>query len=219
MNILCNVTPLADNFEALLEAQLTSLYHVALRYERDPMLAQDLVHDTAVRALRFRHRFERGSNFKAWIYTILVNTFIHRYRRQKREKEILEGVTRDDVESQLRSDASQIRAAEPEQAYLHQFLSDDVSLALDNLSEEFRAVVVLCDIEGLSYRDIATILMCPVGTVMSRLYRARRMLERRLAHVAHQRGIVKSHASSLSAADACAQGVANIHAFRRRKHG
>src|SRR4051812_3769918 len=99
-------SPLSDEFEALLESQLDGLYSTALRYTRDPAQAEDLVHDTAVRALRFRDRFEMGSNFKAWIYTILTNTFIHRYRRQKREREILEGPSRDDVERQLRSETA-----------------------------------------------------------------------------------------------------------------
>src|SRR5262245_25010936 len=86
-----------NDFEALIEQHLDGRYGAALRYTRNPAHAEDLVQDTVVRALRFRDRFEMGTNFKAWIFTILTNTFIHRYRRSKREREILEGHTRHDV--------------------------------------------------------------------------------------------------------------------------
>lgn len=212
--------PEIDEFEGLLEAQLDGLYSVALRYTRDPAQAEDLVHDTAVRALRFRDRFEPGSNFKAWIYTILTNTFIHRYRRQKREREILEGASRDDVERQLRSESARDLAREPEHAYLEQLLSDDVIAALDELPEDFRTVVVLCDIEGLSYKDIADVLQCPVGTVMSRLYRARRLLERKLANLAVERGILKPGSQTAPEdEEEVEEPILDINAFRRRKHG
>ena len=219
MTLFRKKTPVLDEFETLLESQLDGLYSVALRYTRDPAQAEDLVHDTAVRALRFRDRFERGSNFKAWIYTILTNTFIHRYRRQKREREILEGASRDDVERQLRSESARDLAREPESAYLEQLLSDDVIRALDDLPEDFRTVVVLCDIEGLSYKDIADVLKCPVGTVMSRLYRARRLLERKLAVLAVERGILRPGAQAAEPVETEEPGVLDINAFRRRKHG
>ncbi len=93
-----------DEFEALIETHLDGLFGVALRYTRDRALAEDLVQDTVVRALRFRDRFEPGTNFKAWVYTILTHTFIHRYRRQKREREILDGQNRGDVDRQLHSE-------------------------------------------------------------------------------------------------------------------
>ena len=207
-----------DEFEASLENQLESMYSVALRYTRNPAQAEDLVHDTAVRALRFRNRFEPGTNFKAWIYTILTNTFIHRYRRQKREREILEGSTRGDVERQLRSDEARAWAEEPEQTYLERFLSDDVIRALDELPEDFRLVVVLCDIEGLSYKEISDVLNCPVGTVMSRLYRARRLLERKLATLAVERGILKPGSKPTEEIEE-EDAVLDINTFRRRKHG
>lgn len=219
MTLFRKKNPVLDEFETLLESQLDGLYSVALRYTRDPAQAEDLVHDTAVRALRFRDRFERGSNFKAWIYTILTNTFIHRYRRQKREREILEGASRDDVERQLRSESARDLAREPESAYLEQLLSDDVIRALDDLPEDFRTVVVLCDIEGLSYKDIADVLKCPVGTVMSRLYRARRLLERKLAVLAVERGILRPGAQVAAPVEDEEPGVLDINSFRRRKHG
>ncbi|MEK7705869.1 MAG: sigma-70 family RNA polymerase sigma factor [Myxococcota bacterium] len=208
-----------DEFEDLIGKHLDGLYGAALRFTRNSAQAEDLVQDTVVRALRFRERFEPGTNFRAWIFTILTNTFIHRYRRQKREREALEGVRREDVARELRSERSEQQALEPENTYLDGMLSDDVLAALDSLPEEFRAVVVLCDIEGLAYKDIAEAVECPVGTVMSRLYRGRRMLEDKLLGVAIERGIVKGHAGGKTESSVAEPDVLDIAAYRRRKNG
>lgn len=183
-----------DSFETLLGEQLDGLYIVALRYTRDTHLAQDLVHDTALRALRFRDKFEPGTNFRAWVYTILTNTFIHRYRRQKREREILEGTSRTDVATQMESEQTRQKASQPEQSYLEAQLSDDTERALASLQPEFRAVVMMCDIQGKSYKEIALATKVPVGTVMSRLHRARRLLSGKLVGLAKEQGIVRSDA-------------------------
>ena len=202
--------PLPAEFESLVESHLDGMFRVALRYTREPGLAEDLVHDTVVRALRFRERFAAGSNFKAWIYTILTNTFIHRYRRQKREQHLLQGQSREDIERQLRSEDARRLAEAPEHTYLDQLLSDDVVAALDALPDDFRAVVVLCDIEGLSYKEIAEALDCPVGTVMSRLYRGRRLLEKRLERLAVEMGILKI---------ASEETVVRLEDYQRRTKG
>jgi RNA polymerase sigma-70 factor (ECF subfamily) len=205
-----------QEFDGLVESNLDGLYRVALRYTRDPARAEDLVQDTVVRALRFREHFELGTNFKAWIYTVLTHTFIHGYRRRKREREILEGVSREDVERQLRSESTELALTRPEEVYLDRLLSDDVVHALDALPEEFRMVVVLCDVEGLSYREIAETLDCPVGTVMSRLYRGRRLLEEKLYHLARERGVVREEQETPPAPQ---RSVVDLHAFRRRRDG
>jgi RNA polymerase sigma-70 factor (ECF subfamily) len=201
-----------DEFENLIETHLDGMYRVALRYTRDPASAEDLVQDTVVRALRFRDRFELGTNFKAWIYTVLTNTFIHRYRRQKHEREILEGQSRTDVDRQLRSEEAREALARPEKHYLDRLLSDDVVHALDSLPEEFRTVIVLCDLEGLSYKEIADVADIPVGTVMSRLYRGRRILEGKLYDFAVERGIVKGRPDKNDR-------VVELRAYKRRKDG
>jgi RNA polymerase sigma-70 factor (ECF subfamily) len=201
-----------DEFQALIETHLDGMFRVALRYTRDKAQAEDLVHDTIVRALRFQDRFERGTNFKAWIYTVLTHTFIHKYRRSKREREILEGASQEDVASQLRSDQARDLAANPEVAYVDHMLSDDVVKALDGIPEDFRSVVVLCDLEGLSYKEIAEAVDVPVGTVMSRLYRGRRLLEQKLAGLAAERGIIPQ--SRVRSPD-----VLDLQDFRRRKSG
>ncbi|MEM6533763.1 MAG: sigma-70 family RNA polymerase sigma factor [Myxococcota bacterium] len=204
-----------DEFGELIEQHMDGMYRVALRYTRQPAAAEDLVHDTVVRALRFRDRFEMGTNFKAWIYTILTHTFIHRYRRQKREREILDGATRDDVARNLRSDEARRMCEAPERSYFKDLLSDDVVHALDDLPEDFRKVVVLCDIEGLSYKEIADVVGCPVGTVMSRLYRGRRILEEKLVGLAVEQGIVRSTEEAVPEDPA----VLDLKSYRRRRTG
>ena len=204
-----------DEFEGLIESHLDGMYRVAMRYARDPAAAEDLVQDTVVRALRFRDHFELGTNFKAWIYTVLTHTFIHKYRRQKREREVLEGTSRADVDRQLRSEASREALEKPEKVYLQSLLSDDVVHALDSLPEEFRTVIVLCDLEGLSYKEIADVADIPVGTVMSRLYRGRRVLEKKLLGLAVERGIVKGKDGE----ESDQRGVVELRAYKRRKDG
>lgn len=207
----------SDEFDLLIEQHLDGLYGAALRYTRDPTQAQDLVHDTVVRALRFRQRFEMGTNFRAWVYTILTNTFIHRYRRHKREREILEGNSRYDVDERLHSQASRDASERPEQSYMRRLFSDDVLAALDSLPEDFRTVVVLCDVEGLSYKEIAEAIDRPVGTVMSRLYRGRRQLEKKLEGVARERGILTS--KDEISAPMNDRDVVDLSSYKRRKCG
>lgn len=221
-----------QRFEDLLSNHLSGMYRVALGLTKNPVLAEDLVHDTCVRALRFQDRFEMGTHFKAWIYTVLHHTFIHRYRRKKREREILEGTTRADVQRQLNSEVSAQAAADPENSFLDRMLSDDVLVALESLSEDYRTVVTLCDLEGLSYKEIAEIIDVPVGTVMSRLYRGRRILQKKLRHVALERGIIKTpklapkvaneepaqgEAADVHGNDVSAQTIVDMRKYRRQQ--
>lgn len=184
-------TPLAE----LVTAHLPMLRMMALRYTRSSSLADDLVHDTVVRALRFASSFVIGTNFRAWIGTVMANSFINRYRRQKREREILQGSSRDDVLAQLRSESAFEAATHPEQHLARNLLSDTVLRALAQVPEEFRAAVVLCDVECLSYRDAASALGCPIGTIMSRLHRGRRLLKTKLAPEAERLGLGAAHAA------------------------
>ncbi len=200
-----------NDFHDLIESNLDGMYGVALRYTRDPQKAQDLVQDTVVRALRFQDRFEMGTNFKAWVYTILTRSFIHKYRRSKREREILDGVSRGDVVTRFHSEESKQASSQPEATYLQNVLSDDVLHALEELPEDFRTVVVLCDIEGLSYKDIAQVVDRPVGTVMSRLYRGRRLLERKLRSTAIEQGIIRSEPQKDP------EEIITLSEFRRQK--
>ena len=182
---------------------LNALYGVALRLTRNPRDAEDLVQDTVLRAYRYWHKFERGTNCKAWLFKILTNTFINRYHRTKRDRDHLASVrpswphshaphgdeeaATQDILSHEVTEASR----DPEGALASRLLSDDVIRALEALPPEFRLAVLLCDVEEFSYKEIAEIMDCPVGTVMSRLFRGRRLLQRSLHDYAVEQGIIK----------------------------
>jgi RNA polymerase sigma-70 factor (ECF subfamily) len=170
-----------EEFEAEALKHLDALYGSALRFTRDPRDAEDLVQDVFVRACRFLDRFEPGTNLKAWLFRILANTFINRYRRTTRERSLVDGPGREQVTDQLHSPDAAERAEQPERALLDRLVSDEVLAALDAVPIDFRMVVILSDIQDFSYKEIAEILDVPVGTVMSRLYRGRRILQRALA--------------------------------------
>ena len=138
--------------------------------------AEDLVQEAVMRAWVFWHRFEPGTNGRAWMHRILLNTFINGYRKRRREREVLTQVHA--VETHARRSTEQ-RAFTPGES-----LSDEVHAALWRLPEDFRRVIVLVDLEDKSYRDAARAMGCPIGTVMSRLHRARRAMQRELASYA-----------------------------------
>ena len=169
---------------------LDVLYGVALRYTRDPRDAEDLVQDTILAAFRFFGSFEQGSNCKAWLFKILTNTFINKYRRRVREREVRDQLVDEEAPS-LISEESRAASRDPERFLSAGLLSDDVRTALDAVPSDYRMAVVLCDLEEFSYKEIAEIMDCPVGTVMSRLHRGRRLLQRALHDYAVKEGIVK----------------------------
>jgi len=183
------------SFEKEALVHLDALYGAALRYTRDAREAEDLVQDTVLAAYRFFDRFEPGSNCKAWLFKILTNTFINKYRRRVREREVHDQLMDEEAPS-LISDESRAASRDPER-FLERslqggLLSDDVRRALDAVPSDYRMAVVLCDLEEFSYKEIAEIMDCPVGTVMSRLHRGRRLLQRALHAYAVNEGIVRS---------------------------
>lgn len=190
------ISSVVDTFAQDLAALQPTMRLMAMGYTHNRSRAEDLMHDTLVRALRFRSSFMPGSHLRAWVATIMANTFINSYRRQRREREILDGASREDVAFYLRSDAARNDAMGPEMDLTHTMLSDTVVRALAGMPEEFRQVVVLCDLMDQSYRDAARILACPLGTIMSRLHRARRLLKVELGQEAREQGIIR--------ADSCA---------------
>lgn len=179
-----------DPFETEALSFLDALYRTALRMTRSEADAQDLVQETYIRALRFREQFAPGTNLKAWLFRILTNTFINTYRRRKAQPEFTE---LDDVdEFSLYRQMSDARAAssspDPEKEFLDGIVDVEVKDALEELPEKFRSVVLL-DVEGFSYKEIAETLEIPIGTVMSRLHRGRKFLQQRLLDLAQERGI------------------------------
>lgn len=178
-------------FEELALRHLDGLYAAALRLTRNTRDAEDLVQDAILRAWRFFDKFERGTNIKAWLFKILTNTFINRYRRVTKEKSIVEGQDRDSVQERVSSHEAAEQSADPERYLLERVLSDDVLEAIDSIPVDFRLAVILADLQDFSYKEIADILEVPVGTVMSRLFRGRRLLQKQLAEYAVASGVLQ----------------------------
>ena len=180
--------PTRAEFEGLALRHLDALYAAALRLTRNERDAEDLVQDAFLRAFRFFDKFERGTNIKAWLFKILTNTFINRYRRSVKERTLVDGPERESVTDQLVSRDAADQAGDPERHFFGRLVSDDVVRAVDALPIDFRMVVILADLQEFSYKEIADILDIPVGTVMSRLFRGRRLLQKALAGYAAESG-------------------------------
>ena len=176
---------------------LDSLYAGALRMTRNPADAEDLVQETMLRAYRSFDRFEPGTNLKAWLFRILTNAYINVYRKRQREPQ---KVSQDEVEDfdlyQELKDHDPQFSATPETIVLDALVDSDITDAIDDLPEQFRLAVVLSDIEGFSYAEMAEIMDVPMGTVMSRLHRGRKALQKRLWDLARDRGIVQGASSA-----------------------
>jgi RNA polymerase sigma-70 factor, ECF subfamily len=185
-----------QEFETLALAHLDPLFSAALRLTKNERDAEDLVQDTCMRAYRFFDKFERGTNIKAWLFKILTNTFINRYRRKVKERSVVEGAERETVHEHFVSRDATDFAANPEQYFFDRLLSDDVLRAIDSLPIDFRLVVILADLQEFSYKEIADILECPVGTVMSRLFRGRRLLQKTLRDYAAVQGVLHTEGDS-----------------------
>jgi len=184
-----------DPFETEALSFLDALYRTALRMTRSEAEAQDLVQETYIRAFRFRHQFTPGTNLKAWLFRILTNTFINQYRRKAARPDETE---LDDVEESIlyrhmRDVSPGSASLDPEAELIDNTLSSEVTDALEALPEKFRTTLLL-DVEGFSYKEIAEVLDIPIGTVMSRLHRGRKFLQKRLYDVARDRGIVAARA-------------------------
>jgi RNA polymerase sigma-70 factor (ECF subfamily) len=180
---------LKERFERDVVPLLSGMYSSALRMTRNPADAEDLVQETFLRAYRGFAGFQEGTNLKAWLYRILTNTFINTYRKKQREPKT---VPDENVEDWYLYDrlAAQSSEASAETTVLERMPDEDVKAALDALPEAFRMAVLLADVEGFSYKEIAEILDIPIGTVMSRLHRGRRALEKALWEKTRERGLV-----------------------------
>lgn len=199
-------------FESEARPHLDTLYSMALRLTRSPVDAEDLVQDTLVRAYRFYDRFEAGTNFKAWILRIQMNTFVNRYRRATRERQVFEGPMATPVGEGVMSRASMRALTDPVGDAQRRLIAREINRAFEELSEDARAMVLLADVEELSYKEIAEIVGCPIGTVMSRLHRARKQLQTSLHQHAIQLGIIDDFEDE-------AEAPIPLEAFRARKAG
>lgn len=178
---------------------LDSLYAAALRMTRNPADAEDLVQEAMMRAYRAFNRFEPGTNLKAWLFRILTNAYINTYRKKQREpmKVSQDEVEEFDLYRELK-DHDPEWSVTPETIVLDGLVDTDIIQAIDDLPEQFRLAVVLSDVEGFSYAEMAEIMDVPMGTVMSRLHRGRKALQKRLWELARDRGIVKGPRSDTS---------------------
>lgn len=197
-------------FEAEARPQLDALYSMALRLTRSPVDAEDLVQDTLVRAYRFYNRFEAGTNFKAWLLRIQMNTFVNRYRRASRERQVFDGPMAVPVGEGVMSRATMRGLTDPVGDAQRRLIAREINRAFEELSDDARAMVLLADVEELSYKEIADIVGCPIGTVMSRLHRARKQLQGSLQNHALQLGIIEE-------GDGEVEDPIPLEAFRSRK--
>ena len=174
-------------FESDALQHLDSLYNSALKLTYNEEDAKDLVQETFLKAFRFFDQYEPGTSCKAWLYKILKNTFINKYRKKIRQPE---QVDFDSVEPfvELIKDKNFQDSKSLDVEILNSFLSDEINEALSRLSYDFRMVLLLSDIEGFSYKEIADILDCPIGTIRSRLSRGRKMMFKNLLKYAKKEG-------------------------------
>lgn len=176
---------------------MDEMYASALRLTRQPQNAEDLVSEVYTRAWKAYEQFEPGTNMRAWLYRILTNAYINQYRKKQREPGIVpldqpHGGNPEGAEGGTLYDKLADTAAKPDEALATRFLDRDIRQAIDSLPEEFRAVVLLCDVQSFSYQDTADMLEIPIGTVRSRLFRGRRLLQKILWDQAVSAGVVNA---------------------------
>lgn len=168
------------DFEEVALVHLDSIYRAALRLSRDPADAQDLTQDVFLRAYRSFHQFEVGTNCRAWLFKILKNAFINRERSMSQSRT---NISLDETEAFNEGwgeEASSVIDQGPEDRFLSKLTGDQIRQAADKLPDSFRRIFILSEVEGFTYKEIVQIEDCPLGTVMSRLFRARRMLQAHL---------------------------------------
>lgn len=175
-------------FEKEIVPHTQALFNYAMRITGDSDDADDLVQETLLKAFRFFDKFEKGTNSKAWLFRILKNSYINEYRRQVKEPN---KVDYEDVQNFYENiKAAEIKTQHYQEDAFNNLLDDNISNAITKLPEDFRTVIILSDIEGYTYEEIADFVDCPVGTVRSRLHRARKMLYAQLYDYAQDRGYV-----------------------------
>ena len=166
------------------------LYSAALRMTRNAADAEDIVQETYLRAYRSYESFEKGTNLRAWLFRILTNTFINAYRAKQRRPQETDVDDVDDLYLYRRVRSADVSSRSAEETLFDLFTDDEVKQALEDLPESFRLPVLLADVEGFSYREIAEMLDVPIGTVMSRLHRGRKSMQKALAQFAAERGLL-----------------------------
>jgi len=176
-------------FEAEALPHMDVLYNFALRTTGNQDDAHDLLQETYLKAYRFWDKYEKGTNIRAWLFRIMKNSYINRYRKETKEPD---KVDYEDIENFYNTIRAESTDPNDLQKQLYgNLLGDEVTKALQELPDDFRTVVILCDIEGLTYEEIAEFVECPIGTVRSRLHRGRKLLQAELFEYAKQQGMIK----------------------------
>ncbi len=205
--------PTVDPFSVEMLGHLDTLFSVASRMTRSTTEAEDLVQDTVVKAMRAREQFEPGTNLKAWLLRIQTNTFINRYRRGGMERDLFEGPDADPLADGWMGASSMRSIRDAETQALKPLVEAELTRAIDELPADFRLAVVLSDVEELSYKEIADVMGCPIGTVMSRLHRGRKLLQTKLRDHAVALGIVPEEDSKQDSV----KSPTDINAFRSKR--
>ncbi|RYE93507.1 MAG: sigma-70 family RNA polymerase sigma factor [Myxococcales bacterium] len=185
-----------DRFEQDALSHLDAMYSVACRLTRNPTQAEDLVQDAIVKAMRARDQFQPGTNLKAWLMRIVTTTFLNQYKRGGLERDVLDGPDADPLADGWMSTSTMRAMRDAESLALQPLLQQELQAALDALPDDFRLAVVLSDVEEMSYKEIADIMGCPIGTVMSRLHRGRKLLKSALHDHALSLGIIQESAAA-----------------------
>ncbi len=179
----------SKEFETSVLEHIDLLYAVALRLTRNPADAEDLTQNTFVKALRFHDKFKEGTYIKAWLLTILRNTFINEYRRKSRRPIEVELSGLEAAPDSLPDAETTFKLNHGQREDLLELVDDPVRKAVEELPDDFREAVIMADLEDMSYKEIADIMKCPLGTVMSRLYRGRKLLRDALEDYARGHGV------------------------------
>ena len=174
------------DFEREAIPHMDILYNYALRMTANKDDAYDLVQETYLKAFRFWDKYETGTNIRAWLFRIMKNSYINQYRKEVKEPETIDYEDIQNFYNSIRAEVTDTNDLQ-EKMFCGIF-EDEVARALESLPEDFRTVVILCDIEELSYEEIAEFIDCPIGTVRSRLHRGRKMLQSLLFSYAKKRG-------------------------------
>jgi len=189
-SILNDDKQLLASFKSEAEPHLDALYNFAVSLTTDRDDAYDLVQETYLKAFRFFDKFEKGTNCKAWLFRIMKNTYINDYRKRSKQPE---KVDYNDVENFYEEiKASFVNNNHLEEEIFKDLLGDEITEAIASLTEDFKTVIVLCDLEGFSYQEIAEITNAPIGTVRSRLHRARKILFAKLYKYASNNGYTEN---------------------------
>lgn len=175
-----------EDFEKEAMPFINLLQNYAYRMCGNRLDADDLVQETYLRAFRFFNKFEKGTNCKAWLFRIMKNLFINNYRKSQKQPGQVDYSEIENFFETIKSD--KLNSNDLQEKIFSHLLDDDLTNALNSLQDDFKTVVILCDLEGLSYEEIAEFVQCPIGTVRSRLHRGRKLLQQKLFEYAKKRG-------------------------------